>query len=67
MCHYCGKKGHMALVCKKCKYDQANGINKPQANDVVIAQDNSSPPLPPQYNYLLLGRNHNKIEMTYGI
>jgi hypothetical protein len=44
MCHYCGKKGHIALACKKCKYDRANGINKPQANVVVTAQDNSSSP-----------------------
>jgi hypothetical protein len=45
MCHYCGKKGHIGLVCKKCKYDQVNGINKSQANAIVTMQDNSfSPP-----------------------
>ncbi len=43
-CHYCGKKGHIALACKKRKYDQANGINKPQANVVITTQNNSSCP-----------------------
>ncbi len=40
--HYCRKKGHIAPAYKKCKYDWANGINKPQANanDIIFLPPN---------------------------
>ena len=47
-CFYCGKQGHRKQECRGRQRDEANGINKPDAIQPIIRQDEDKPKYNPK-------------------